>query len=98
MSKKKRIPNQAATNRAAHPAATTATAANHATATEPSTEHAAATEQTSQESVVAALLATLDAVTELAESRARRHLSTLRLKGVARELRELLKVVSVYSL
>lgn len=51
-----------------------------------------------EDTVVAALVATLDAVTELTESRTRQHLSTLRLRGVARELRELVKVMSVYSL
>jgi len=84
-------------------------APENAAATEPAqtmpTEPNDTTKQTtptdpiaSEETVVAALVATLDAVTELTESRTRQHLSTLRLRGVARELRELVKVMSVYSL
>ncbi len=50
------------------------------------------------ENVVAALHAALDAVRELTGLRLEAKLSVSRLNGVARELKELLKVMSVYGI
>lgn len=63
---------------------------NHAPAVETATAASPAT-------VVSALQAAIDAVTELTVRRAAEHLSVSRLRGVARELGELVKVMSVYS-
>jgi hypothetical protein len=48
-------------------------------------------------SVVAALRTAIDAVNEMTRRRTAEHLSVSRLRGVARELGELVKVMSVYG-